>query len=272
MKFASLEAKLLHKRRTNIRGVVIPLHHAFKKIRHGRVSRLALVVLPVFFTALLWVFLPLLASLWEEIFRFWLGGLGVDGHIAYRDLLLFGQHIAMPFPDMSAPFPSSGLVWINLSAVIAGIGLSLLLPDSLSPLTYFLRAALVIHGSAAVYFLINPYSFPYDLSGYIANSLSVGLTMLFLVPALLGTVYYVFHFPLWQKCLLTLMVIGFFAIALPHQYLVHAYVIHRTSLLYLPLFYFLFGTLLNVFVLICFYALGMSWGSGAVNEVEKKAF
>jgi hypothetical protein len=45
--------------------------------------------------------------------------------------------------------------------------------------------------------------------------------------------------------------------------MLHAYIIHEWTLLFLPLMYLLFGTLLDVLMFVSMYAFGMSWRSDA---------
>jgi hypothetical protein len=55
-------------------------------------------------------------------------------------------------------------------------------------------------------------------------------------------------------------------VLLPLQAAVHAWIIHRGSFLTLPVLFFLFGPLLDVFVYVALYGWGMSWRSGGVLD------
>jgi hypothetical protein len=124
------------------------------------------------------------------------------------------------------------------------------------------RACLLIQSTALVYFYFSPSTFPYDLTSYLANGLVMGLFFLFLIPWILGFTYYVFNFRIWQKIVLTFMVLVYFTLAFPMQYMFQGLVLSELSLLYLPLAYLIFGGFLDVMMFVAFYSWGMSWRWG----------
>ena len=109
--------------------------------------------------------------------------------------------------------------------------------------------------------MLSPHFFPYTLKIYLLDAMVQCVYMLFLMPLILGMVYYIFDFTLWRKCLLTIMMLGYFIVAIPCQYMLHAYIIHEWTLLFLPLMYILLGIVMDVLMFVSIYAYGMSWQS-----------
>jgi hypothetical protein len=64
---------------------------------------------------------------------------------------------------------------------------------------------------------------------------------------------------------------------MPPQYLVHAAIVAKFSLLFLPVLFMIFGTLLDVSILIALYGWAMSWRdreerlAGRPGDPERRA-
>lgn len=254
-----LQRRLLETRYSNAKGRIIPMHHAFKIIKFGPATRLGMIFMPVFFLLGVWLLFNPVALVWGEIFAFWAQHLGPEGATVGHTLVgIIGQSVNMPYPALESTLPTTTGSWLNLAVCAVLFILSLFMPGNWMPGTYLIRASLFIQASASVYFLLNPDEFHYTIASYTIDMLSLGMYMLFMVPLVLALVFYIFDFPLWWKGLVTLMTLVFFVLGLPMQYMMHAYIIHKTSYLFLPLLYFLFGVLLDVLMFINFYAIGMS--------------
>ena len=71
---------------------------------------------------------------------------------------------------------------------------------------------------------------------------------------------------------LTALMILYFMLALPMQYLMHGLIFHHFSLLFLPLLYLVFGIFIDVMMFVALYSWGMSWDTpdratlGAANQ------
>jgi hypothetical protein len=79
-----------------------------------------------------------------------------------------------------------------------------------------------------------------------------------LIPVLYGFTFYLLNFSFAQKLLLTLATIVHLVLFVPHQYLLHVYLL-QGSVLFMPVLYFVFGPFLDILVFIGFYSWGMSW-------------
>lgn len=250
--------RLADLRYTNARGQIIPLHHAFLTLRMHSFSRISAIVLPIFFLALIWFFLPMIMTGWGAIFEFWMQKI-YGGHISTQSTQFMGQYVNLPIFTLEAADPTDNMVRINLIVCVVSFVLSFLMPGNFAPFNYLVRSALIIQASASLDRLISPDFFPYTLQLYLHDSLSLSVYLVFLLPVTLGFVYYIFDFGLWRKLLLTALMHSYFFVAIPCQYMLHAYIIHEGTLLFLPILYLLFGPLLDVMMFVSIYALGMSW-------------
>jgi len=244
----------------NTKGKIIPMHHAFKTLHLNRVSRVSAVVLPVLFMALVWLFLPWIFDVWDGIFNFWLERI-YHMRASYWPVNILGQDLAIPYPALEADAPSHFMVQMNFWICLLVLAISIVFPLRGAPLTYLLRTALLIQGSASIDRMVSPDFFPYTLPIYLLDAMIQCVYMLFLIPVILGFVYYIFDFTIWRKVLITCLTIGYFLIAVPCQYMLHAYFIHEWTLLFLPLMYILFGIVIDVLMFVSIYSYGMSWRS-----------
>ena len=202
----------------------------------------------------------MLAGGWGHIFEFWMQGI-YGGHAGSHSLRILGRVINLPYPMLEAEVPSFGAVYWNLLICIVLFLASFLMPQRITPVTYLVRATLLIQASASIDRMVSPGDFPYTLLLYLTDALALSIYLVFLLPVILGFVYYIFDFGLWRKVLLTVIMLAYFFVAIPCQYMLHAMIIHAWTLLFLPLMYLLFGTLLNVLMFVSIYAVGMSWHS-----------
>lgn len=268
----SLNGALRRLRYSNTKGMVIPMHHAFRTLKFSFATQATVLLLPMALMLGVWLMLPLISVFWGEVFEFWMTRLFPGGEkVAYHGMSVLGMQVRMPYPDVSAAPPSSAIVIGNAVACIVLLALTLLIPQRLAPLSYLARAALIIQLSASVYFLFVPDAFPYGLANYVTDALSMGQALLLLVPPILALIYYIFDFALWRKLWLTLLIMGFFIIAYPFQFMLHAYIVHQGSYIMLPLLYFLFGTLMDVMMFISLYAYGLSWKRKGATDFGRYA-
>lgn len=182
-----------------------------------------------------------------------------DIKLAYFGFNIAGYNIYVPYAQLSAVAPN-GEQWntaVILTAVILVI--SLLLPDRFTPLAYLLRALALIHAIAIIYFTFWPQYYPYSLAGYHALMMLVGMAFIAIVPIVYCLTYYIFDVTLIKKLALTLITMLYLGLVIPLQYFAHLYLIHIFSLLYMPILFLMFGLMIDVFLLIAFYAWAMSW-------------
>ncbi len=253
------------------RGGRIAPHRSMIGLEVSKWLLIDLLVLPLMFTLAVFVFLDPLMDSWRWILDALRGPLGLPGVVATRVVELGPVTVPIPFYTAVSEWPEaidrrSGWVFTAILA-IAGV----LLRGRYTPFGYFLRALAVIQLTAQVWFTFAPPPFTYALSQYVAGLLVCGVVILLLSPVLVAVTYFIFDFPLWQKALLMIMLLLHLALFLPLQAVVHAWILHRTSLLSMPILFLVFGVLLDVFVYVALYGWGMSWRSDSVLDAADRA-
>lgn len=255
-----LQRKLEDLRFRGFGGTSIKMHRALYQIELKKSYLIGALALPLIFNLLMLCFLSNILGLWQLLFSYWLDKLALGDALTLQTVDLGRYMILLPTPTLSAMMPSDDYWWLTLFGSLFLLAITFLIPPQrFLPLTYVLRACLLIQATALAYFYFLPGQFPHDAAGYIANALVMSLFFIFLVPWILSLTYYIFDFPLIQKVALTLMMLGYFILALPMQYLLHAYALHYLSLLFMPLFYLVFGMFLDVMMFVALYSWGMSW-------------
>jgi len=241
-------------------GTAIQMHRAIYQIKLSRTNLIGSLALPLVFTIVLLCLLSPIIHLWHWLFAFWIERIAPGGMVAMQQVDLGRYLLHLPYPLLSAGEPGNQLWWFTLGgSALAYLATYLIPPARFLPLTFILRACLLVQGTALAYFHFFPGEFAFDSANYLGNALTMALFFLFMVPWGLGLTYYVFAFSLWRKMALTVCVLAYFVLAFPMQYLLHAYVLHHMSLLFLPLLYLVFGIFLDVMMFVALYSWGMSW-------------
>jgi hypothetical protein len=252
------------------RGGRIAPHRSMIGLEVSRWLLVDLVLLPLMFGLAVFVLLDPLLDMWRDLFEMLRSPLGLPGLVSTRVVELGPISVAIPFYTTDAAWPAaldlrSG--WV-LVAVLAITGV--LLRGRFTPFAYLLRALAVVQLTAQVWFSFAAPPFSYSLPQYMSGLLVCGVVILLLAPVLVSFTYFIFDFPLWQKLLLASMLLVHLAVFLPLQAVVHAYVIHRGSLLAMPILFLVFGVLLDVFVYVALYGWGMSWRSDSVLDATDR--
>jgi len=243
------------------------LHRAFHAYSLPRGKLLIVLLLPLIFNLLLLAAIEVMVPFWFAVMKFCFTATDFPGDMVAIPFNLVIATVWLPSVDLYAGAPTQTQWWISaIGGVLVWLATKLMPPARLMPLIYVIRAMVLIHGTSLAFFALAPGAFPRDLSSYLFTSMAMGLLMMFLVPWVLAFVYYVFDFRLYQKVALTALVLLYFALALPIQYALHAALLWRLSLLFLPLFYLAFGYLLDVTVFIAFYAWAMTWDGPGLNH------
>jgi hypothetical protein len=180
-------------------------------------------------------------------------------------LYAWGPWLRLAAPVLSVPSgPPSRQIWMATAVVtvLAGIG-TFALPQRFLPLTYVIRAVVFVQSTALAYFYFIPESFPYTVADYTLGGLWVGFILIGTVPLLFGLTVYVFDFSILHEVGLTLLVMLHLAVLLPFQYVLNAYLLHRFSLLFMPVLFTFFGLVIEVWLCIALYGWGASWTAAA---------
>jgi hypothetical protein len=242
-------------------GGLIAQHRALKRVRLERRDRLAALGLGAGIMAIWIVLLPLVTFLWRLGFVAFARGLSLPGGVVDSAYPVGPAWLGLHLPTVAATAygPSALTWWMTLIVVVIAFVVTFMLPDRLTPLAYFVRAAALLQCTALLFFLLRPDALAYRLGDYVATLLWNGLALITLTPVIFAFTYYVFDFGVRRKAALTAMTMLHLSIFVPLQAMLQAWIIYRFSSLFLPVLFMLGGLLLDVAVLIAFYGWGMSW-------------
>ena len=230
-----------------------------------------LFVIPFIVAAAVWLILPPLMDSWARFFESVRVPLGMPGTIN-RSVYEFGPFaVAIPYFSTGASWPGALDLQTGWLVTLTTFTVGLFLKGRLLPVGYFLRFLAIIQCSAQLWFTFATPPFSFALSTYVAGLLAFGVVLLVLIPYLVAFTFNIFDFLLWQKFLLSALLVGHLTVFLPLQATVHAWIIHRASLLAMPVLFLLFGTLLVLFVYVALYGWGMSWRSdGPLDAIDRR--
>lgn len=181
---------------------------------------------------------PWLEKAWQALMDLWSRPLGLDAASLAREL----------HP------PSMGLLLATSAVVLALYVVSGRWHERLQPLRILVRGLCLVQGSACVFFLFFPAHFPYAIGQHLSNQLDMGGDFLLTLPVMLAVGWGVLHLPWHLRLLGTLLVVGYFALWLPHQVLAHAWVLRHGTALFMPVLQLCLGPLLNGWIFVAWYA------------------
>jgi YaiO family outer membrane protein len=148
--------------------------------------------------------------------------------------------------------------WIATIVSVVIFAGSWLIPRRWLPARYLLRLLVIVQSSAQVFFWSGK-SLPYNIADYTEVLHLAGAMVIGIIPLLFGFTFYPLDFGRLKKLLVTLMAMSHLCVFIPLQYLLHAVLLHQTSLILMPLVFWAFGLTVDVFVVISFYGWAASW-------------
>nr|WP_295772056.1 hypothetical protein [Rhodoferax sp.] len=235
-------------------------HRAMYQLRLHRGELLFAFLLPVASNLLLLLGMDGVIGFWRGVLDYLVPRLDFNATVVMRAVDLGLYDLWIPTVVVEGPLPSALTWWVTACiCCVVFMATYLIKPNRGLPFVYILRAIVLLQVTALLYFAFIPASFPMMLEEYLVNNLFMGLCFLALVPWILGATYYLFDFSLLQKFMLTLLILTFFAVMLPFQYLLHANLVAHGSLLFMPVLYLVFGLFIDVMAFVALYSYGMSW-------------
>jgi hypothetical protein len=241
------------------RGGVITMHRALTSFILEPLNLITASLLVLLFSFAWIVLLPWLCRMWRYVLEN-----GMKILALHAELGLTEHHITpyirfvIPFPKMEGIAPDAWTWWSTAAVVCLLYAASYFFPKKLTPVTYFLRAALSVQVTALLYFLLIPARFPHTPDSYLEGLVSYRIALISAVPALFGLSYYIFKFGLIKKIALTTLTMSYLSLFLPVQILLQAMVLEK-SVLFMPILYIVFGLPVDILIVVAFYSWGMSW-------------
>jgi hypothetical protein len=194
---------------------------------------------------------PWLMSFWQWLFTAWspVLALSVSTRLNADRSAIAWTALA----DGSFAPSNASLLW-SLSAIAALWLASAFFSDRFRPLRTSLRALCLIHLSACVFFIWMPASFPYSISKHLQAQMEMGYCFMWVTPAMLALGWSLFKVPVYQKLLFPCLVLAYFALMLPHKLLLQAWMLEHWSILFMPMLFLCFGSLLDLWIFVAVYA------------------
>jgi hypothetical protein len=214
----------------------------------GLLGTLLMAVLPAF--ALLALHDPLQEA-WRALLLWWADRLVLPLTLLSVDGV---QELAWLAGSENTHLPSAAKGALTAAVVFIAYAATYWLSDRQLPVKYLVRVLCVVQASALVFFLAAPSHFAYTLSGYLSASLDAGFVLMLMLPVLLALGWGVLRLPLHQKLLYPVLMLGYFAIMVPHKALLHLLILQKMSVLFMPLLYLCFGAVLDLMIFVALYS------------------
>ena len=234
-------------------------HRAHARVEQPRRILAEAAVLGVASTALWIALLPAVSKLWGHVLAALAPGLGAPGvRMALTDV--WGVvTVGIPFLDLEMGLPGPVALFASGFAVLVLWVGSAFLPSRWRPGVYLLRAVLLVHASAVVYFAFWPELFPYTLADYLHGMTATGMAIATATPVVLALALHVQDLSLARKAGFTAIALAYSVVLVPVQYAVQGWVLSHATALAMPALYLFAGVPLHVFALVALYAWAMSW-------------
>jgi hypothetical protein len=240
------------------RGGVISMHRAFARYQMHPISLLTAFSLFLAFLLIWSVLLPNVCGFWGKLLELGLRYLPLHARLDYTSHDLRLLQLRTPGLRMDPVLPDSRIWYMSFAATLLIFIATFFISKNLLPVAYLVRAILAVQFSALIYFALWPSRFPHTPDSYMQALIESGIGIITIVPLLFGLTYYIFDFGLLRKAFLTALTMAHLTLFLPFQVVLHALVMQR-SVLFMPLLYIVFGTPINVLLIVCFYSWGMTW-------------
>lgn len=181
---------------------------------------------------------PALMQLWQRVLEGWRSAAGLSG--------AHGPQTLQP--------PSTGLLLLTTAGVLGLYALSGRWHERLRPMRAVVRALCIVQASACLFFAWAPARFPYSVDQHLNGLLQLGADFLTMTPLMLTLGWGLLRLPFALRLLGMLSASAYFVVWIPHQVLLHAWVLEHGSVLFMPVLMLCFGPLLNGWLFVGLYA------------------
>ncbi|KGV27803.1 hypothetical protein ACU7M1_13130 [Burkholderia pseudomallei] len=234
--------------------------------------------------ALLWLALPYAWRYWRAVAGW--GARQLDPSLT-AVVLGYPAHaprVSLLSINLAARMPSGTLLFATAAACAAGFAVTFVRRTTWLPVAYLLRIAAFAQLMICMYFwamyepadtvasgvaapgVAAPAAFPYDALLHLRDVFVMNVAAIVLIPLVMAALYYPLDFSFAQKAFASLLVLGYFVLALPFVLLLHAIVIYHGSLLFVPFCYFVLGAPLLIGLLVTLYSYCASWRGALTRE------
>lgn len=185
----------------------------------------------------LWQGREALLGFWSVVMVFWDGALGLQ-------LARLPDLVQAP----SALLTGSTALMTGLLFVAAGLW-----PEHWRPWRVVVRGLCLVQAGACLFFAWLPAHFPHAVQQHLDGLLQMGADLLLLMPWMLTFGWGLLNLPWRLRLLGPLAVLGYFIVWIPHQVVLHAWVLTHGTVLFMPLLLLCLGPLLNGWLFVALY-------------------
>ena len=254
----SFHAAFLAVKQARHRNVKVRPHRAITSLSVTPYLLAQALVLPVVLCAIFLWGKPWLLDFWRECIMFWSSGLNLPFFLV-TEVNEAGQYASrLSDAGVLTPMPSGANLGLTAAAALAGMLLSLTMKGATLPLKYPLRIVCVVQLVAVGYFFWFPNNFPYSVARHSEELMTIGYVVMLGTPVMLAMGYYILNQSLIIKLFHTALILGFFAIMIPHQVLAQAFIMQHFSVLFMPVLYICFGAVFDALVFVALYSWAAS--------------
>lgn len=226
---------------------------------------LSIVLLTPTLYALMWVGLPMAWRYWRAVMVWGAHQIDPALHVIVIGYPPDAPRVPLLSIDVAARMPGGVLLAATAALCAIGFAASFMRHRNWLPVAYLLRIASFTQLLICVYFWLAPGTFPYVPLLHLRDMFVLHGAAIAMIPLVMAALYYPLDFSLLQKACASVLVLGYFIVALPFVMLLHAMIIHHGSLLFLPFCYFLLGGPLLIGLLVTLYTYCASWPGALTN-------
>ncbi len=251
---APLSARLLEKLRIIFKDQIF-FHRAYRKLPRFRGWTLVKLILLVgIVDALIFVYNKELIHGFISAVRDILLGCGVPAKLLYQPFLPMAiTHI--PILDSALVFPSPQLALYSLAV---GILIIVILPRlDLLPraMVVYLVLLALLNSASAIFFLLIPQRFPYDISDFSMLYMGTQVGMWLLIPFVLAAVLAPLPAHFLEKLLVIFLTIIYSITFGVVRYAALLFLLNKVTVLYMAAMFFAMGPLIDFFYVVAFYSI-----------------
>ena len=244
------------------RRVKVRPHRAITPLKVTPYLLAQAIVLPLLLCGLLFWAKPLLLDFWRSCILFWSARLSMPFSLSTQ-LNDAGQY-ALELSShgdgsLGNPMPGPTTMVITALVALAGLVLSMRMKNASLPLKYPLRIVCVLQIITLIYFWLTPERFPYSIARHSEELMTIGYVVMVSTPLMLAVGYYILNQSLFIKLFHSFLILGFFAIMVPHQVLMQALIMQHLSVLFMPVLYICFGAVFDALVFVALYSWAASY-------------
>ena len=159
-------------------------------------------------------------------------------------------------------------MWFTMINLVVALLIVFIIPQTKTPkpITVVLTLMSLIHLVSALFFLIVPDRFPYQVIDFSKTYVVMVMVTWFLIPVVYGFILYPLPSSVFSKIFMILFTLTFSAAFNIFRYSIFLYLINAHSFIFMAILFFCFGFLLDMIFIVGFYSFYLSLLSGKLRH------